>query len=49
MMINDKADKVIEKRFESLLNKYRIGLKTSMSGSDFIFDSNHLCHKINFK
>ena len=50
-MINDKADEVIEERFESLLDKYQIGLETSMRGGDFIFDCVHLlyykCHKIN--
>ena len=35
IMINDKADEVIEKRFESLLNnRYQIGLETSVRGSD---------------
>ena len=28
-MINNKADAVIEKLFESLLNRYQIGLETS--------------------
>ena len=52
-MINDKADKIVEIPFESLLNRYQIGLEKSMAGSDFIFDCVHLfyrkCHKINFK
>ena len=52
-MINDKADEVIEGLFQSHLNRYQIGLKTSMIDSDFIFDCIHLlcyrCHKINFK
>ena len=51
-MINDKVDKVIEKLFESLLDRYQIGLETSIRGSDFIFDCIHWlyyeCHKINF-
>ena len=51
MMIYDKTYEVIVKRFELLLNRYEIGLKTSMKGSDFIFNSIHLlfykCHKIN--
>ena len=38
---------------ESLLSWYKIGLETSMRGSDFIFDSVQLLdykyHKINFK
>ena len=42
IMINDKADKYIEKRFELLLNSYQIGLEASMKGSDFIFDCVHL-------
>ena len=53
IMINDKADEVIEELFQSHLNRYQIGLKTSMIHSDFIFDCIHLlcyrCHKINFK
>ena len=49
IMINDKADEVIEELFESFLNSYQIGLETSIRGSDFIFDCVHLlyykCHK----
>ena len=49
--INDKADKVIEKLFKSLLNRYQNNLETSIRGSDFIFDCFLLlyykCHKIN--
>ena len=37
IMINDKANKVIKKLFESLLNRYKSGLETSMKGSNFIF------------
>ena len=37
IMINDKANKVINKLFESLLNRYKSGLETSMRGSNFIF------------
>ena len=52
IVINDKANKVIKKLFESLLNRYKTGLETSMSGN-FIFDRVHLLyykrHKINFK
>ena len=51
IMIQDKADEIIEKPFESLLKRYQIGLELSMKGSDFIFDCVHLlhykCHKIN--
>ena len=53
IMINDKADEVIEKLFESLLNRYQTALETSIRGSHFIFDCVHLlyykCSKINFK
>ena len=53
IMINDKANEAIEKLFESLLNQYKIGLETSMRGSDFFFDCIHLlyykCHKVNFQ
>ena len=35
IMINDKADEVIEELFQSLLSKYHVGLETSMRGSDF--------------
>ena len=53
VIIKDKPAVVIEKLFESFLNKYQIGLATSMGGNDFIFDSVNLlynkCHKINFK
>ena len=52
-MISNKGDEVIEELFESFLNRYQIGLETSVRGSDFIFDCVHLlyckCHKINFK
>ena len=36
IMINYKANEVIDKLFQSLLNRYQIGLETSMRGSDFI-------------
>ena len=49
----DNANEVIEELFESPLFRYQIGLKTSMRGSDFIFDCVNLlyykCRKINFK
>ena len=44
-MINGKADDVIEFFFESLLNSYQIGLKTSRRVNDFIFDCVHKCNK----
>ena len=37
-MINDKADEVIKKRFDSLIKKYQIGLEKSMRGRDFMLD-----------
>ena len=47
----NKADKVIEEIFKSLLSRYQIGLEKSMKGSDFIFDCVYLlyykCHKMN--
>ena len=52
-MMNDKADKIIEELFQSLLSRYQIGLETLMWGSNFFFDCVHLlyykCHEINFK
>ena len=50
IMINDKADEVVENLFQSLY-RYQIGSETSMKGSDFIFNCFHLlyykCRKIN--
>ena len=36
-MINDKADEIIEKCFQSFLSRYQIGLETPIKGSDFIY------------
>ena len=51
IMIDDKADKVIEELFQFVLSRYRIGLETSMKGSAFVFDCVYLlcykCHEIN--
>ena len=44
IMKNNKTDEVTEKRFQSLLPKYQIGLETSMKGSDFIFGCAHLLY-----
>ena len=53
IMINDRADEVIEELFQSLFSSSQIGLQTSMRGSDFVFDCVHLfyykCHKTNFE
>ena len=49
-MINDAADKVLQKLFKSLKNRYQNNLEL-MKGSKFIFDYVHLLcykrHKIN--
>ena len=44
IMINNKADEVIEELFQSILFRYQIGLETSMTFSDFIFDCVHLLY-----
>ena len=44
ILINDKADEVIEEPFQSLLSKYEIGLETWIRVSNFIFDSAHLLY-----
>ena len=50
IMINEEVDKVIEKLFESLKNRYQNNLEL-IKGRDFVFDYNHLlhykCYKIN--
>ena len=35
-------DEVIEKRFESLLSRYQIGLEASMKGKDLVFNGTFL-------
>ena len=53
LMINENEYEDIEERFQSLLSRYQIGLKTSMRVSDFIFCFVNLlqfkCHRINFR
>ena len=48
--INDEADEIIKKLFDSLKNRYQNNLE-SMKGSEFVFDYVQLlyykCHKIN--
>ena len=48
--VNNEADEVIKKRFDSLKNRHQINLE-SMKGSDFVFDYVHLLyykgHQIN--
>ena len=47
------TNEVVDKLFESLHSKYEQNLKTSMRGSDFIFDSVQMmyykCCKVNFR
>ena len=47
------ANEVVNELFESLLSRYQENLETSMTGSDFIFDSVQLMyyksHIVNFK
>ena len=38
MMINDKANELIEELFQSRLFRYQTGLETSKKGGKFIFD-----------
>ena len=40
--VTDEAEEVIEGSFDSLIKKYKFGLKKSMRGSDFIFHCIHL-------
>ena len=48
IIINEKADGVIEKLLKSFLNRYQNNLEAPLSVSDFIFDYVHLlyykCH-----
>ena len=44
IMVNYKADEVIEELFQSLLSRYQIGLETSMKGSDLVFDCVHFLY-----
>ena len=43
IMMGNETDKIIEKLFKSLLQKYQDGLEESMRGSKFIRDSVDLC------
>ena len=38
-MMSNETDKIIEKRFDSLLQKYQEELEESMRGSEFLRDS----------
>ena len=51
IMFNEKVDEVVEKLFESLLNRSQNNLKKLRKGSETVFDYIHLlyykCHGIN--
>ena len=47
IMMGNETNKIIEVLFESLLQRYWVGLEGSLRGSEFIFDSvNSLCYKL---
>ena len=52
-MLYDDRNEVANEPLEPLLSRYQIGLETSITGRNFIFDLVQLlyckCHKINFK
>ena len=43
-MIYDNPYEVTEELFESIYNRYQVGLERSMRDSDFILDYVHLCY-----
>ena len=47
------VNEVVDELFDSFRSRYQGNLETSMSGSDFIFDSVQLiyfkCHKVNLR
>ena len=49
-MIYEKADEVIEETFQSFISRYKMGLNTSVRGSDFFFNYFDLlyykCHQV---
>ena len=42
IMINDRADDVVEELFEPLRNRYQSYLEKSMKNTEFLFDFVHL-------
>ena len=50
IMMGYETDEIIEKLFDSFLQKYQKSLRESMKGSEFVFDSidllHYKCHKI---
>ena len=43
-MIYDNPYEVTEELFESIYNRFQVGLERSMRDSDFILDYVHLCY-----
>ena len=46
IILNDKADEVIEKLLKSFLDKHQSSLGTSNKSSDFVFDCVHLLYSV---
>ena len=44
ILITNETDQIIEKLFESFLQKYQEGLEQPMKGSEFVFDSTDLLY-----
>ena len=44
VLINTKADRVIEENFQSLLSRCQIGLETLIKRSEIVFDCVHLLY-----
>ena len=44
IIMDNETDEIIEKHFESLLQKYQEGLEEKMEVSEFVFDSIDLLH-----
>ena len=44
IMIGYETDQIIEKNFNSLLQRYQKGLEEKMRGSEFVYDSINLLH-----
>ena len=45
IMINDKADEIVEELFQSLRNRYQNNFEKLMKESDFVFNYLHLLHR----
>ena len=44
IMMGNETDEIIEKLFESLLQRYQAGLEEKMKENEFVFDSVDLLH-----